>query len=287
MSKWKERLKKTRAVLANNSNNLVIQGLESGFRDDYEQAIEDFDEALYGTLRTTETSINANFYKAVALVELDRKDEAIEIFKNILKHDKDNDAAWQNLGYIYFEMENYDEAIKCFNRAVKLEPKEIGSLQGQSQVFFELKENKKALEIINKILKLDPDDTDALFLKCEILIEMNRSEEVLKIIKDLKHNEDIISEIKEIESLAHGALGNNIKALECINESIQFESDNEALWYNKACYLSLLDRKEEANDALLIATSIEPENFNEIENEKDFENIKNTERFKKLISQSV
>ena len=77
MSKWKERLKKTRAVLANNSNNLVIQGLESGFRDDYEQAIEDFDEALYGTLRTTETSINANFYKAVALVELDRKDEAI------------------------------------------------------------------------------------------------------------------------------------------------------------------------------------------------------------------
>ena len=85
MSKWKERLKKTRAVLANNSNNLVIQGLESGFRDDYEQAIEDFDEALYGTLRTTETSINANFYKAVALVELDRKDEAIEIFKNISK----------------------------------------------------------------------------------------------------------------------------------------------------------------------------------------------------------
>ena len=101
VTNWSERLKKTKSFLKNDSKGLLIDGIESGFRDDYEEAIEYFDKALYSIVGTTETSINANFYKAVALVELDKHDEAIEIFKKILKHDKDNDAAWQNLGYTY------------------------------------------------------------------------------------------------------------------------------------------------------------------------------------------
>jgi tetratricopeptide (TPR) repeat protein len=90
-----------------------------------------------------------------------------------------------------------------------------------------------------------------------------------------------------MEAIVHGTLGNNVKALECINEAIQYESDDEHSWWNKACYLSLLDRKEEANDALLISTSIEPKNLIDLKDEKDFDNIKNTERFQKLFNQSV
>ena len=51
--------------------------------------------------------------------------------------------------------------------------------------------------------------------------------------------------------------------------------------------ISRLDRKEEALDALLIAISIEPENLVDLKDEKDLENIKDTERFQKLLSRSV
>ena len=47
------------------------------------------------------------------------------------------------------------------------------------------------------------------------------------------------------------------------------------------------DSKEEALDALLIATSIDPETLVEISDEDDFENIKETERFQKLISTKI
>ena len=292
MTNWDERLKKTKAFLKFNSKDLLIDGIESGFRDDYEEAIEYFDKSLYGIVGTTETSINANFYKAVALSKLDKNDEAIEIFKKIIEKSiidgvDPDDAIWQNLGYAYLEIENYVDAKKCFDNAIKLEAEEINSLFGKSLVCFELEENNVALDITNRILKIEPDDVNTLFLKCEILIEMNRPEEALEIIKNIEDEEDNISERKEIEATAHGELGNNVKALECINESIQYESDNDNTWWNKACYLSLLDRKEEANDALLISTSIEPENLIDIKDEKDFENIKNTERFQKLFNQSV
>lgn len=287
MTNWSERLKKTKSFLKNDSKGLLIDGIESGFRDDYEEAIEYFDKALYSIVGTTETSINANFYKAVALVELDKHDEAIEIFKKILKHDKDNDAAWQNLGYTYNHIENYVDAKKCFENAIKLDPEDVTSLIGKAEACFELEENNVALDIISKILEMEPDNVDTLFLKCEILIEMNRPEEVFEIIKNIDDDEDLIPEKKSMEAIVHGTLGNNVKALECINEAIQYESDDENSWWNKACYLSLLDRKEEANDALLISTSIEPKNLIDLKDEKDFDNIKNTERFQKLFNQSV
>jgi tetratricopeptide (TPR) repeat protein len=287
MTNWSERLKKTKSFLKNDSKGLLIDGIESGFRDDYEEAIEYFDKALYSIVGTTETSINANFYKAVALVELDKHDEAIEIFKKILKHDKDNDAAWQNLGYTYNHIENYVDAKKCFENAIKLDPEDVTSLIGKAEACFELEENNVALDITSKILEIEPDNVDTLFLKCEILIEMNQSEGVFEIIKNIDDDEDLIPEKKSMEAIVHGTLGNNVKALECINEAIQYESDDENSWWNKACYLSLLDRKEEANDALLISTSIEPENLIDLKDEKDFDNIKNTERFQKLFNQSV
>ena len=287
MTNWSERLKKTKSFLKNDSKGLLIDGIESGFRDDYEEAIEYFDKALYSIVGTTETSINANFYKAVALVELDKHDEAIEIFKKILKHDKDDDASWQNLGYAYNHIENYVDAKKCFENAIKLDPEDVISLIGKAEACFELEENNVALDITTKILEMEPDNVDTLFLKCEILIEMNRPEEVFEIIKNIDDDEDLIPEKKSMEAIVHGTLGNNVKALECINEAIQYESDDENSWWNKACYLSLLDRKEEANDALLISTSIEPKNLIDLKDEKDFDNIKNTERFQKLFNQSV
>ena len=288
MGNWKERLKRTRAILTETTPAIEIhEGLAEGFGGDYEESIEHFDRAIYVSIFNSEERLDAYFFKASALSELDRHDEAIDVYKKYLKHKKDDASDWNNLGYEYYKIKNYDEAKKCFEHAIKLDPEEPLFLSSKAEMLFELKENKKAMDVTNKALKLDSNYTDALFLKCDILIEMNRSEEVIKILDDLEYDEDIVTDVKELESIAYHELGNDIKGLECVNEALKFESDNGSFWYNKACYLSILDRKEEANDALLIATSIEPENINEIENDEDFENIKNTERFQKLLNQSV
>ena len=75
--------------------------------------------------------------------------------------------------------------------------------------------------------------------------------------------------------------------MESFEKSQKLDLTDGIIWYNKACVLSRLDRKEEALDALLVATSIEPENLIDMRDEKDLENIKNTERFQKLLSQPV
>ena len=48
--------------------------------------------------------------------------------------------------------------------------------------------------------------------------------------------------------------------------------------------LSKMNKIDDALDALLVAISIAPENLSGLSDESDFDNIKNSERFKKFLT---
>ena len=76
-------------------------------------------------------------------------------------------------------------------------------------------------------------------------------------------------------------------ALDCFEKAIKIDPTEELGWFNKACALSLLNKKDEALDALFVATSIEPENLVNMREDEDFENIETTEKFQQLLSRSI
>ena len=77
------------------------------------------------------------------------------------------------------------------------------------------------------------------------------------------------------------------EALSFLEQSIQSDSTDDISWYNKACALSLLNKKEESLDALTVATGLDSENIIQMKDEKDFDNIRDTERFKRLANQEI
>ena len=77
------------------------------------------------------------------------------------------------------------------------------------------------------------------------------------------------------------------EALSFFEQSIQSDSTDDVSWYNKACALSILNKTEEALDALTVATGLDSENIIEMKDDKDLDNIKNTERFKRLANQEI
>ena len=72
--------------------------------------------------------------------------------------------------------------------------------------------------------------------------------------------------------------------MKCFEKGIKIKPDEDLLWYNKACMLSKMNKIDDALDALLVTISIAPENLLEISDESDFDNIKNSERFKKFLT---
>jgi serine/threonine protein kinase len=62
----------------------------------------------------------AVFTKANVLRELNRREDAIEIYKQVLAMDEEQSSVWYNLGLTYFEIGEESEGRKCLENAVRL-----------------------------------------------------------------------------------------------------------------------------------------------------------------------
>ena len=283
----KKDLKRVLDSWSENADEVFQDGMGAGFLGEYGEAIEFFDRINYLVVGVNETKKNAWFYKAVALGELGKHEEAITTYKEILEWDKNDPDALNNIGYDYAALEKFKEAIEYYNKCLEFEPERKESLSNKADALCELEKFDEALDCVNKSLDINPNFISALETKSDILVGLGKFKEAIEISKK-------IIEFDPEDYVGWGVLGtqyllvNNLeKSLECFEKSQKLDLSDGTIWYNKACVLSRLGREEESLDALFVATSIEPENLVDLRNEKDFENIKKTERFQKLLSRLV
>ena len=136
---------------------------------------------------------------------------------------------------------------------IKVDSKNPNAWDLKSDILNDLEKHEEALEAAEKGLSFDPEHGDLLNDKGSVLIDLKKYEE----------------------------------SISYLNKAIQLNPSDDLAWYNKACALSLLNKKEEALDALTVAIGLDPESIIEMKEDKDLENIKNTDRFNRLASQEI
>jgi tetratricopeptide (TPR) repeat protein len=82
---------------------------------------------------------------------------------------------------------------------------------------------------------------------------------------------------------ALGDLGRYEEAIACLDKAIEIEPNYAAAWYNRACYKVRNGDTENALADLKNAVEIDKANMELAKQEKDFESIRNDERFKDLV----
>lgn len=282
-----QRIKEDPVTLAN-------EGLKQGFSGNYQDAIETFDRALYlstNLIEGRETRSEILNYKAVALQELDKMEESLPVLDESLKIDPKNAYALHNKAATLFELERYEEAVLIIEKAIKNlnddEESEDHFLHTKAVILTFLERPNEAIPIFEQLIKNDPDSWQAWFGKGDALSDLEKYDEALvalnKALKGNPEDEDLLESV--------GNLFLDTKkyedALGCFEKILELDPGDELGWYNKACTLSLLNKKEEASDALFVAVSLEPENLVGMRDEEDFENIKNTERFQQLLNRPI
>ena len=278
------------------------EGLESGFMGDYESAIESFDRVNYITVGSSFWTSQSQFFKAEAYSRLNQHDKAVEEYKKFLAGNKKSTKAWNNLGASYLDCNKNDEAIRCLDKAIELElqtknPDEVileSALSNKGEAFWQkfvedksLEDNKKFLDsfeqCLNELLKINAKSYDGLYLKSGLLWMQDKNDEAIENNKNLVK---LYPDTYECWNLLGTSYDSDKpkEALKFFEEGIKIQPNADLLWYNKACMLSKMNKIDDALDALLIAISIAPENLLEISDESDFDNIKNSERFKKFLT---
>jgi tetratricopeptide (TPR) repeat protein len=145
--------------------------------------------------------------------------------------------------------EKLEDAIRSFELALRIDPKFVDAWIKKGYAHFHLEQASAAISCYDKALDIDFDNSEAWNLK----------------------------------GLAYYRTGNYDKALECCEKAIDRNPADGMSWYNKACYLALKGKIDDGIEALKRAIEIDISFAKKAVSDRDFENARAEEGFRRII----
>ena len=99
----------------------------------------------------------------IALLTLQKLDEAKKSLQQAIALDPKSAQAWYNLGLAQHAGNDLEPALESFQQAVKFDPKDADSYYFEGVCYQDLKDSDKAIAILEKALEIDPQHASAEF----------------------------------------------------------------------------------------------------------------------------
>jgi tetratricopeptide (TPR) repeat protein len=145
--------------------------------------------------------------------------------------------------------ERMEDAARSFEDALRIDPGHVDSLLKLGYTRFHLNDLAGSMESYNKVHEIDVTNAESWNLK----------------------------------GLVYYKQKNYDKALECVEKAIDSNPTDGMSWYNKACYHSLLNHIQESIEALKRSIEIDVKNAKKAVRDKDFENIRMDEGYRRIV----
>src|SRR5574340_134057 len=145
--------------------------------------------------------------------------------------------------------ERLEDAARAFEDALRIDPRHIESLLEFGYARFHMNDFAGAMESYNKVHEIDVTNAEAWNLKGLIYYQQKNYE----------------------------------KALDSVEKAIDSNPTDGMSWYNKACYHSLLNHIPESIEALKRSIEIDVKNAKKAVRDKDFENIRTDEGYRRIV----
>lgn len=146
--------------------------------------------------------INTYFFEGLRQKNLENYDAAIRNFENLLKLDVSNDAAYYELGNLYFKKKDFAKSMECFAKAVELKPDNSWYLENYAKACENNANFKLAEEIYSKLIKNNPDKVENYFDLAAVKLYQNDYKGAIKVYDKIESiigiNEDLISQKQKI-----------------------------------------------------------------------------------------
>ncbi|MGH9980445.1 MAG: tetratricopeptide repeat protein [Nitrososphaeraceae archaeon] len=154
-----------------------------------------------------------------------------------------------NKGINHMANEKLTDAISCFELSLRIDPQFVNAWIKKGYTHFHLAEYSIAISCFDNALDLDINNFEAWNLK----------------------------------GLAYYRMNNLLKAIECCEKSIDINHNNGMAWYNLSCYLVLDGSVDDGMEALKRAIEIDISYAKRAVRDRDFENAKAEEGFRRII----
>jgi len=142
-----------------------------------------------------------------------------------------------------------EDASHTFQMVLRINPNDVDALLKLGYCRFHLEDYTESMRAYDKVLDIDVANADAWNFKSLVYYERK----------------------------VYG------KALDCADKAIDSDPTFGMAWYNRACYLSMLNQIPESLDALVRSIEIDVKNAKRAVKDKDFMNVRLEEGFRRIV----
>ena len=150
-----------------------------------------------------------------------QKDKAIGMFTYAIVMNRAEKDALINRGDIYFSDKNYDLAIADYNQCLAISPDEQQAIQNRGAAYAAQGKYEPALADMTLALKLNPNSTNGYANRALLEQTLNQHQAAIDdFFRHMKITPDKNGDVWNAIGISYLRMGNNAKALECIDHAI-------------------------------------------------------------------
>ena len=216
-------------------------------------------------------------------------EKAREASDHALKLDPESAEAHVAAGQGFSMEQRYADAAKAFERAIELDPTFFDAYYYYGRSCFKNGDLEKSLRLFQRAQDVRPDDYEAIYLLGLVSRQLGRNEESRdadaraskRVRKHLELNpDDARAYVLGAGSLAR--LGEKEQSRQWCERALSLAPDDDAILYNAACALAMLDEDERALDVLQRAIDAGLAGGDWIVHDPDWERLRDHPRFQAL-----
>jgi len=221
---------------------------------------------------------------ANVMIKTGQTEKAITYYLKILKINQNNAETHNNLGLAYAGIKRFEKATDHVNKALALNP----ARKQFKENLLKIKRVKKKLYKkefeLKKQIQIDPNNEELLYELGVFYQKQKKDDQALsQFQKALSVNPKSIKALSKIATI-YAVKKKYNKSIDYFKTIIDIEPGNPVACYNLACITSLLNKKEQAVTWLQQAINNGYNNWDNLKNDVDLKNIRETPGFKSLIT---
>ncbi|HZL85249.1 MAG TPA: protein kinase [Candidatus Krumholzibacteria bacterium] len=224
-----------------------------------------------------------NFYRRFR-----ENEAAIESYRRALELKPNSVSALNNLGSVLLLKASYDEAAEAFTRSLSIE-KNASAYGNLGTIHFYRGDYPAAEKSYRSALELEPNDSVHYHNLIDALIKQGKNDEVravsAKAATLLQRQADEMPQDAEVRArlgIFCARAGEVERALDAAARAEALQPGNAEILFRSAAILCIVDRTEEALDRLEKAVQ-NGLNKVEIENNADFERLRSSPRYRRIL----
>jgi len=192
-------------------------------------------------------------------------------------------------GFVLSLRKKYNEAEKEFIEAIRLKTNSFRAYYQYGRMCFANGEIEKSAEMFLKASEVQQEDFQSLLLLAQSLRILRSDQEQVALKEGLKRvRKHLEFNPKDRRALSMGSVslfenGEKEEAIKWINKAVKLYPEDGGVIFNGACLFALHGNKEKALSLLEIAIEKGYGNKDWLEQDQDYDSLRNEPRFKALI----